>query len=86
MMSGNVPESFACTKINGNFFSGFQGQDFSFRGFLLRELHTNLHKGKADTKIKSKALKNGKGHFSGTRKQLVFSLLCFVTNNSSTVN
>lgn len=47
---------------------------------------TDLHKGTTDTKIKFKALKNGKGHFSGTRKQLDFNLLCFVTNNSSTVN
>jgi len=47
---------------------------------------TDLHKGTTDTKTKFKALKNGKGHFSGTRTQLNFSLLCFVTNNSSTVN
>lgn len=47
---------------------------------------TDLHKGTTDTKIKFKALKNGKGHFSGTKKRLDLSLLCFVTNNSSTIN
>ncbi|RMB97142.1 hypothetical protein DUI87_26426 [Hirundo rustica rustica] len=45
-----------------------QGQVLSFRGFLLQRLYTNLHKGTADTKIKSKALKKGKEHFIKTGK------------------
>lgn len=65
-------------------------QEFSFLFFyfyiFLFPTKVALHKGTTDTKIKPKALKNGKGHFKGSRKWLGFILLCFVTNNSSTVN